>query len=63
MKTYAVLRHVTKKGKESWRACGNSGEEFGALEDKRGLFNRLTYSYPKEHYRLVSVEHIEDSKR
>ena len=63
MKTYAVLRYVTEEVKTGWRTCGNSGEEFGTFEEKRGLFNRLTYQYPKEHYRLVNVEYIEDSKR
>ena len=63
MKTYAVLRYVTKKGRGSWRPCGDSGEGFGALEETRALFNTLTYLYPNEHYRLVKVKHIEDSKR
>ena len=63
MKTYAVLRYVTEEVKTGWRTCGNSGEEFGTFEEKRGLFNRLTYQYPEEYYRLVSVEHIEDSKQ
>ena len=63
MKTYAVLRYVTEEVKTGWRTCGNSGEEFGTFEEKLGLFNRLTYQYPKEHYRLVNVVYIEDSKR
>ena len=62
MNTYAVLRYTEKTGKESWRTCGDVGEDFGTLKVKLTLFDKLTRLFPKEHYLLVNVEPIKDSE-